>query len=114
KSPGAVALPQRLTDLQHWLEGHLDEDLCVEVLAEQIGLSASRLFQLFEHQLGLSPMQYVQIQRMARARQYLMDPYLSVKQIAPLCGYTDVNLFIRTFRKHHDLPPRRWRLRQCV
>ena len=109
-----ATLPRRLVDLQHWLETHLDGELSVERLAEQVGLSASRLFQLFENHLGLSPMQYVQIQRMARARQYLMDPYLTVKQIAPLCGYSDVNLFIRTFRRHHQLPPRRWRLKNCV
>ncbi len=107
-------LPTRLVDLQHWLDRHLEHDLCVEQLAEQVGISAGRLFQLFQNHLGLSPMQYVQIQRMSRARQYLMDPYLSVKQIASLCGYTDVNLFIRTFRRHHQLPPRRWRLKHSV
>jgi AraC-like DNA-binding protein len=101
-------------DLQHWIAGHLGEELTVETLAEHIHLSAGRLFQLFQEHMGLSPMQYVQIQRMARARQYLQDPYRSVKQISLLCGYKDVNLFIRTFRRHHQLPPRRWRLQHCV
>ena len=109
-----TAHQRRLADLLHWVEDHLDQPLSVEVLADQTQLSAGRLFQLFQEHYNQSPMQYVQLQRMARARLYLQDPYLSVKRIACLCGYPDANLFIRTFRRHHDHPPRQWRLINCV
>lgn len=105
---------RRLLSLRQWVEDHLHHVITVESMADQAGVSVSRLFQLFGEQMQLSPMQYVLAQRMQRARQYLKDPYLSVKQIAPRCGYQDVNLFVRTFRLQHGLPPRRWRITSIV
>ena len=104
-----ASVDQRLLDLTDWIQEHLGELITVEIMAQHAGVTASRLFQMFKEQFGQSPMQYVQTQRMMRARQYLKDPYLTIKAISPLCGYQDVNLFVRTFRKHHGKPPGRWR-----
>tara|TARA_Y100001954_G_C15627750_1_gene511086 strand:- start:390 stop:836 length:447 start_codon:yes stop_codon:yes gene_type:complete len=105
---------RRLDDLMDWIEEQLDQPLSVDMLAEQGQLSASRLFQLFDQHLHQSPMQYVQTQRMDRARAYLKNPYLSVKQVATRCGYPDANLFVRTFKRHHNLPPGKWRLKHVL
>lgn len=99
----------RLMELLCWIQEHLEELITVEMMAEIAGVTASRLFQIFKDDLKQSPMQHVLSHRMIRAKQYLKDPYLSIKDISPLCGYLDVNLFVRTFRQHHGMPPGRWR-----
>lgn len=104
----------RMADLLAWIPSHLHERLSVTELAQQAQVSDSRLFQLFAEVLNQSPMQYVQTQRMKRARQYLQDPYLAIKQVAHLCGYQDPNLFTRIFRQQHGLSPGRWRQQHCI
>jgi AraC-like DNA-binding protein len=107
-------LDRRLQDLLHWLQSHLHEPLSVQTLANEAQVSESRLFQMFSQAMNVSPMQYVQAQRLDRARQYLQDPYLSIKQIAFACGYPDHNLFTRIFRQQHGQPPVSWRRTHCV
>ena len=54
-------------------------------------------------------MQYLTDWRLTLARDYLLAGELTLDQIARKTGYTSANAFAATFRRHHGLPPGRWR-----
>lgn len=102
-------MPRLLTAATQFMKDHINEPLNVEQIAEHLKISASSLYILFRDHLRTSPMQYLRDQRMTAARTALHSPYLSVKEVAGMCGYPDVNHFVRTFRIEHGLPPGKWR-----
>lgn len=95
-----------------YMEEHLEADIDMPLLARQAYLSPSHLTALFRAEFKCGPLQYLQKLRMARARRLLRQPYHTVQEVAYTCGYEDSNYFVRLFRKHHGLPPAKWRKKQ--
>lgn len=96
------------------LRGRCSDDVTVEQLAADAGLSAPRLTVLFRQHLGCPPMRYLRRVRMELARDLLRDPYLRIGDIARRCGYADLGYFGRVFAAEHGCAPRAWRAREGV
>ncbi len=90
---------------------HLADKITTETLAAQGGLSASRLTPLFRAQVGLTPQQFLEQQRLARARQLLAHTSRSVGAVAAEVGFENPFYFTLRFKKHTGLSPRDWRKR---
>jgi AraC-like DNA-binding protein len=78
-------------------------------LSRSVNVSSSRLRQLFKKDTGQSPMQYLKNLRMREAEGLLLRSFLSVKEVAFLCGMTDVSHFVRGFKKRHNVTPSQFR-----
>ncbi|WP_432799416.1 helix-turn-helix domain-containing protein [Poriferisphaera sp. WC338] len=102
-------IPLQLKTAMRYIKDHLDQPLTIDKLAEAINMSTSNLHLLFRTHLETSPIRYLHNQRMRAAETCLQSPYLSIKEISHICGYQDVNHFIRRFRESHGLPPGKWR-----
>ncbi|WP_432800343.1 helix-turn-helix domain-containing protein [Poriferisphaera sp. WC338] len=107
-------MPENVARAVEFIEEQITEPIDVEAIAKYAHVSTSRLHALFAEHLSISPKRYLKEKRMALAKQYLQDPYLSVKEIASRCGYNDVNFFIRQFRQANELPPAAWRKQHLV
>jgi AraC family transcriptional regulator of adaptative response / DNA-3-methyladenine glycosylase II len=77
----------------------------MEELAARLGVSDRHLRRIFEAQLGVSPLQYLQTRRLLTAKQLLADTDLPVTQIALLSGYASVRRFNAAFNAHYGLNP---------
>lgn len=93
----------------------MTEDLHCEVpiteLAKSVNLSSSRLRHLFKDSTGLSPTQYLKVQRMEKAKELLETTFLSVKEVMILVGVQDKSHFTRAFKKLYSLSPVEYRSR---
>ncbi len=105
----APRLPANLPAATRYLDENLTKPITIDDMAANLQMSASNLHTLFRRHLDTSPMRYLLAQRMHAARSYLINPYMTVKEVAHLCGYDDVNHFVRAFRQAHGLPPGKWR-----
>ncbi len=118
-SPG-IALPghvarleqlRRLLPALSCIEQRLaDPELRVADLAEQVHLSEVSLRKLFLSAAGVSPVEFIRRQRIARACTLLRTTELSTQQIAGQCGYNDLPFFYRCFRQVTGTTPRQYRL----
>jgi AraC family transcriptional regulator, regulatory protein of adaptative response / DNA-3-methyladenine glycosylase II len=79
--------------------------LSVEGLAARLGVSSRHVRRIFEAQLGVSPLQYVQTRRLHTAKQLLTDTDLAVTQVAFACGFASVRRFNAAFLQHYRLNP---------
>ena len=92
-----------------YLLEHLAEPIEMSVLAKEVDLSVSRLAHLFRDQTGQTPQQFVEAERMARARQLLERTGRTVTAIALEVGFENPFYFSLRFKKQTGLSPRDWR-----
>lgn len=88
---------------------NLNEHLTVEAVAEAVGLSASHLTRLFRTTVGISPYEYIILQRMDRAKTLLSTTDEPVKTIAFEVGYSSETTFSAAFTEKTGVSPRYYR-----
>ncbi|MCM3903366.1 MAG: AraC family transcriptional regulator [Pyrinomonadaceae bacterium] len=97
---------KRVTD---WMAQHIAEDLNLDQLAAQAGLSKFHFDRLFKRALGLSPSRYQIDLRMNEARRLLRETRKSVLDVALDVGYTNPSHFAKLFRRENGLTPSEYR-----
>ncbi len=92
-----------LDEPESWAEAEATPS--VERLALKLGISARHLRRIFEAQLGVSPLQYLQTRRLHTAKQLLADTLLPITQVALMSGFASVRRFNAAFVGHYKLNP---------
>lgn len=88
------------------------EDLSLERIAAEEGVSPFHLSRLFKEETGVNYIDFLTACRMEKARALLGNPALSLKQIAYEVGYRDPNYFSRVFKRTTGVSPRDYRRRR--
>ncbi|MGI4787859.1 MAG: helix-turn-helix domain-containing protein [Janthinobacterium lividum] len=104
-------LDPRVLAAMDYLGRSLEAPVTLEDLAAFSGLSASRLSHLFRRQSGLTPMQFLEQQRLDRACQLLDFTARSVAAIAAEVGFENPFYFTLRFKRHTGHSPRDYRKR---
>jgi AraC family transcriptional regulator of arabinose operon len=104
-TPGQDATDARLARVTAYIRATLHEPSDYGQLARLANLSYCQLFRLFKSQLGLSPQQYIEAQRIEVAKRLLATNRLSVKEIAAQVGFVNQLYFSRRFQKATGLSP---------
>lgn len=84
--------------------------LSVSAIAEEVGMSDSKLSTEFKRVYRMTPLEYITRSRMHRARQLLRTTDMPVKDIALECGYYDISAFNRRFKTYIGMTPQQYRL----
>ena len=100
-----------LDEPEAWTGGSADSVPSVEKLAARLGVSDRHVRRIFEAQLGVSPVQYLQTRRLLSAKQLLADTQLPITQIALISGFASVRRFNAAFISHYHLNPTQLRQR---
>ena len=77
----------------------------VAKLAQRLGVSDRHLRRIFEAQLGVSPLQYLQTRRLLSAKQLLADTPLPITEVALASGFRSLRRFNAAFTAHYGLSP---------
>jgi AraC-like DNA-binding protein len=89
-----------------YIDSHIhDPDLCVNSVTEHFIISKTTLQRILNEQTGKSFLEYVNAQRMEKARDLLINTRLSVKDISRQCGYASINTFYKAFKRTYDVTP---------
>ena len=86
-----------------------DQNLTVERLSEEFGLSRVQLFRKTKALLGDSPNDFIQHIRLKKAGQLLRESQLTVAEIAYQTGYSSPGYFATAFRGKYGCSPSEWR-----
>jgi AraC family transcriptional regulator of adaptative response / DNA-3-methyladenine glycosylase II len=74
-------------------------------LSARLGVSDRHLRRVFQDQLGVSPLQYLQTRRLLTAKQLLADTRLPITEVAQLSGFASLRRFNAAFAAHYALNP---------
>ncbi|MBK3521154.1 MULTISPECIES: helix-turn-helix domain-containing protein [Streptomyces] len=98
----------RLLLAKEYIDRHLsDPRLCVEHVADAVGVSTRQLCRVFR-QAGLSPSRHILESRLTRVHEQLADPgseRLTVADIADVWGFASQSHFSRVFRERYGRTP---------
>ncbi|WP_276480237.1 AraC family transcriptional regulator [Paraflavitalea pollutisoli] len=92
----------------HYIQEHLLEKIAIDELSRKAYLSRNMFFKWFKEQFGITPLEYITRERIRLARQLLSDRRNTVTSVSQQCGFSDVNYFIRAFKKSEGITPKNW------
>lgn len=94
---------------QQWMETHLTENMSMENLAGQVGISPRHFIRRFKKATGESPLNFLQQMRIETAKKILETRPDTVDAITQSIGYENSSTFRKLFKKYTGLSPREYR-----
>lgn len=92
-------LPPLVAKAVEYIEEHYSENLTLQQVAEQIGITGGYLSTLFAQNLDRGFVEYLNEVRIEHACIYLQQNYLKTYEIAYKVGFNDEKYFSRVFKK---------------
>jgi len=109
-----------IIEAQEFLREHSTENLSLQQLASQLGLSMRSFNRRFKQATTKTPGDYLQNLRLNNARELLRTSNLSINEVAAQAGYHDSSHFCSRFRKVMGVTPlsyrkaARWKLFKVI
>jgi AraC family transcriptional regulator len=105
---------RQLLHILNYIQEHLDRDIKLADLANQLDMSQFHFIDLFKQSVGTTPYQYLLQQRIERAKQLLKEGDRSIIDIALLCGFNSHSHLSKQFRQLTGITPKQYRIDQLV
>ncbi len=103
--------PNHFAPLHGWIAEHLADDLRVERLAEQAGMSPRTFARIYAAKMGLTPARMVEKIRIEAVRRILEETDAPIKRVAALCGFGQEERLRRAFARQVGTTPAEYRRR---
>jgi AraC family transcriptional regulator len=97
-----------------YIESHLGDDLSLESIAQDVGVSPYHLSRAFSTTTGYGPSLYVRARRLSRAAKTLLHGAQDILAVALDAGYGSHEAFTRAFKQHFGLTPEQLRARPAT
>ncbi len=92
-----------------YIETHYSAPITLENLAREAGMNPKYFCRFFRSITHQTPMGYVNMYRIERASQMLLETRLPLITIGMECGFNDSSNFIKVFRKYKGMTPNQYR-----
>jgi AraC-like DNA-binding protein len=100
---------QTVATILNYLSDHFHENISLEMLSKETGLSTFRVAHLVKEVTGKTVLQHVHQLRIQEAQRLLEQSNLNCTDIAYETGFGDQSYFIKQFRKWMGITPARYR-----
>jgi len=97
--------------VRKYMEEHYADNLSLEEVSRLVNISPYYFSKLFKDEAGTNFIDYLTSIRVAKAKEFLKDPALNIKEVCVKCGYKDQNYFSRIFKKQENETPSEYRER---
>jgi AraC-like DNA-binding protein len=94
-----------------YLSAHITEPIRLSSLANAAGYSLSHFKAKFKETVGVTPAEYVTMQKIELAKRRLTEGNESITELAYNLGYSSSNYFCSVFKKMMNCSPQNYRLR---
>lgn len=92
-----------------FINENLTESISLDDIAKSAGLSRSHISTLFKSLTGISPYEYLLLQRIERSIELLRNTDTTVVEIAYSCGFRNLANFNKSFKKITSMTPSEYR-----
>ncbi len=94
-----------MSSMEEYIRMHLSEKITLEGLAAHLGFSPSYCSKYIKRKCGMNFLEYLNIQRVERARELLRATDIPVTEIAYQTGFSSIQSFNRVFRSYISMSP---------
>jgi YesN/AraC family two-component response regulator len=88
-----------------YIENHYKENISLENCAEYVGISYTHLSRIFKKETSFSFSEYLNHFRVNKAKMFLAEKKLPIKQIVDETGFTNYNYFFKVFKDIEGITP---------
>ena len=96
-------------EIIHIIQQEFDSDLSLNYIAEKLHYNPNYLSTIFRKETNTSFSDYLALFRINKAKEWLVETDMTVKEIAEKLNYNNSQNFIRSFRKFEGTTPGRFR-----
>jgi len=101
--------PSKLQKILDYIQTHLNQELSLSRLSNEIGITPYYFARLFKQSTGTSVHQYVIQQRVERAKQLLHQSELSIAEVSIACGFANPSHLAMHFKRIVGVSPKKFR-----
>ena len=96
-------------EAKNYIDEHYKEDISLQDVAGVLGYSDVYFCKLFKQNFGKSFIVYLNELRIGKAKEFLANPVINIKDISTEAGYRDANYFARVFKRMTGMTPSDYR-----
>ncbi len=100
---------QALVTAEAYLRQNYNLQISITDVASQVDMSVYHFTRQFHKQFGISPYEYLIMQRISNAKRLLLNSGMNTKQISEACGYNNSSTFIAAFKTRVGSTPSQFR-----
>lgn len=100
---------QKFNDVMDYIDTHYMDELTLEDVASTIGFSKYHFTRLFKQYTNTTFYDYLSFKRIKVAESLLMQPDLSITEIALQSGFSSISTFNRCFKQQKNCTPSEYR-----
>ncbi|BDD05726.1 AraC family transcriptional regulator [Aureibacter tunicatorum] len=100
----------KIHDVFEYIDRNLNEDLSLEVLANQASMSPYHFHRIFKMITSETPNGYIVRRKIEKSASELVHHLTSITEIALMFGFQDNSSFTRSFKKYYGMSPTAFRL----
>jgi AraC family transcriptional regulator len=95
----------RLAFVIQYIRDHLQSPLNTDELSAMACMSKSHFHRVFKNEVGMSPVDFINSERIRLAASLLRDPKRSIKEVYLACGFENRSYFNRLFKRKKKVSP---------
>lgn len=101
---------RRLTnEIAEWIRINSDKKISVMMVSEKFRYNPDYLTRLFKTDFNMGIKEYIYAERIKAAKNLLISSFYSIKQISDILGWHSLNQFIKFFKYHETVSPKKYR-----
>jgi AraC-like DNA-binding protein len=101
----ALGGDDRLGHIIGYIRENLYQPLTIGSLSQKACMSESHFYRVFKNEMGVSPVEFINNERIGRAASLLRDPNRKIKEVFMECGFESRSYFNRVFKRMKKLSP---------
>jgi AraC family transcriptional regulator len=99
----------RLAHVLRYIKEHLHEKIAIEALAKEAYMSEPHFYKVFKNEIGVSPVEYINTERLKLAAHLLQEPHTNVYEVCLATGFNSLSYFHRQFKRQYEVSPSEYR-----
>lgn len=100
---------QILITIHHYIKHHLEDDLSLTRIAQEVSLNPSYLSRWYKRITGKGISDYIHDRRIERSKELLLGSACKMHEISAKVGFSDQHYFYRFFKKATGCTPQEYR-----
>ncbi len=98
-----------ISAIRQYVDAHYGEDISLVCLSEKLGYNYKYVSRIFKEYTGYNLSDYINIVRIAKAKGFIEDSGMNIKEIQTKIGIPSRTTFNRIFKKYEGVPPSKYR-----
>ncbi len=93
-----------------YIRKNLNQSISIDMVADAAYMSKASFYRYFKNEFGMTPLEYINQERIKRACQLLKDKRYSVTDVSFQLGFSSLSHFIKLFREQAGITPKQFQL----